>query len=78
MLRSSYGFHAHVHRFRLPYAYVAWHRLPALAARHGRTIVPVPVVFGALLSAHGTRGPAEVPAKRSYLLKDVYRKAHRA
>jgi 2-hydroxychromene-2-carboxylate isomerase len=57
---------------------VAWHRLPALAARHGRTIVPVPVVFGALLSAHGTRGPAEVPAKRSYLLKDVYRKAHRA
>jgi 2-hydroxychromene-2-carboxylate isomerase len=64
--------------FVSPYAYVAWRRLPALAARHGRAIVPVPVVFGALLSTHGIRGPAEVPAKRSYLLKDVYRKARRA
>jgi 2-hydroxychromene-2-carboxylate isomerase len=64
--------------FVSPYAYVAWQMLPAIAARHGRSLVPVPVVFGALLAEHGTLGPAEVPAKRSYLLKDVYRKAHRA
>ena len=61
-----------------PYAYVAWGRIHALAARHHRPVEPVPVVFGALLAAHGTRGPAEVPAKRAYLLKDVARKAHRA
>lgn len=61
-----------------PYAYVGWHRIQALAARCGRDIEPIPVVFGALLGAHGTKGPAEVPAKRRYLLKDVYRKAHQA
>jgi 2-hydroxychromene-2-carboxylate isomerase len=61
-----------------PYAYVAWRQLPAIAARHAQSIEPVPVVFGALLGAHGTRGPAEVPAKRRYLVKDVYRKARRA
>src|SRR5262245_41813988 len=61
-----------------PYAYLAWRLLPAVAARHGCGIDPVPVVFGALLGAHGTRGPAEVPAKRRYVIKDVYRKARRA
>ncbi len=61
-----------------PYAYLAWHQLPAIAERHAQSIEPVPVVFGALLGAHGTKGPAEVPAKRRYILKDVYRKARRA
>jgi 2-hydroxychromene-2-carboxylate isomerase len=61
-----------------PYAYIAWRQLPAIAARHGQAIEPVPVVFGALLGAHGTKGPAEVPAKRRYILHDVYRKARRA
>ena len=61
-----------------PYAYIAWHQLPAIAARHARSIEPVPVVFGALLGAHGTKGPAEVPAKRRYILKDAYRKARGA
>ena len=36
------------------------------------------MVFGALLGAHGTKGPAEVPAKRRYILKDAYRKARGA
>jgi len=61
-----------------PYAYIAWRQLPAIAARHRQAIEPVPVVFGALLGAHGTKGPAEVAAKRRYILKDVYRKARRA
>lgn len=64
--------------FVSPYAYIAWRRLPAIAARHAQRIEPVPVVFGALLGAHGNKGPAEIPAKRRYLLKDVYRKARRA
>jgi len=61
-----------------PYAYIAWRQLPAIAARHGQPVEPVPVVFGALLGAHGTKGPAEVVAKRRYILSDVYRKARRA
>jgi 2-hydroxychromene-2-carboxylate isomerase len=61
-----------------PYSYVAWHQIPAIAARHAQSIEPVPVLFGAVLDAHGTKGPAEVPAKRRYALKDVYRKARRA
>src|SRR3954464_389675 len=64
--------------FVSPYSYVAWHQLPAIAARHAQAIEPVPVLFGAVLDAHGTKGPAEVPAKRRYLFKDVYRKARRA
>jgi 2-hydroxychromene-2-carboxylate isomerase len=61
-----------------PYAYLAWRQLPAIAARHGEPIEPVPVLFGAMLTAHGTRGPAEVPAKRRYLITDIYRKAQLA
>jgi 2-hydroxychromene-2-carboxylate isomerase len=56
-----------------PYSYLASTQVRALAARHGRQVEPVPVVFGALLTAHGTRGPAEVTAKRDYLFKDVIR-----
>jgi 2-hydroxychromene-2-carboxylate isomerase len=64
--------------FVSPYSYVAWHRVKAVAAAHGRAIEPVPVVFGAILSAHGTLGPAEVPAKRAYVVKDTVRAAHAA
>jgi 2-hydroxychromene-2-carboxylate isomerase len=58
-----------------PYSYLASTQVRALAARHGREVEAVPVVFGALLSAHGTRGPAEVAAKRDYLFKDIIRLA---
>lgn len=58
-----------------PYAYLCWTQLGALAARHGARVVPVPTLLGRLLEANGTRGPAEVPRKRSYLLHDVARSA---
>ncbi len=58
-----------------PYAYLAWTQLPALAARHDAVLVPVPTLFAALLEANGTRGPAEVPRKRTYLMHDVSRSA---
>lgn len=61
-----------------PYAYVAWTQIHTVAARHGRTVTPIPVLFAALLNHHGQKGPAEIPAKRSYTFKDAYRKAHRA
>lgn len=60
-----------------PYAYLAWTQIHALAERGGVTVEPVPVLFAALLEAHGTRGPAEVPARRAYLIHDVARLAHR-
>jgi 2-hydroxychromene-2-carboxylate isomerase len=63
--------------FISPYAYLAWTQIHALAARHGRAVEPVPVLFAALLNHHGTKGPAEVPAKRSYIFKDVFRTASR-
>lgn len=64
--------------FISPYAYVAWHRVHAIAARHRRVVEPVPVLFAGLLAAHGTKGPAEVPAKRAYVFKDAARAAHAA
>lgn len=61
--------------FLSPYAYLAWKQLPALAARHGRVVEPVPVLFAALLNANGQKGPAEIAAKRVYVFKDTTRTA---
>lgn len=36
-----------------------------------------PVLFAGLLAAHGSKGPAEVPAKRAYTMRDVLRIAAR-
>jgi 2-hydroxychromene-2-carboxylate isomerase len=63
--------------FISPYAFLAWTQVHAVAARHDRTVEPIPILFAGLLEAHGTKGPAEVPAKRNYLFRDIYRKAHR-
>lgn len=63
--------------FVSPYAFIAWTQVHAIAERNGRTVVPVPVLFAGLLDAHGTKGPAEIPAKRTYTFRDAYRKAHR-
>ncbi|WP_223637125.1 2-hydroxychromene-2-carboxylate isomerase [Corallococcus sp. EGB] len=59
-----------------PYAYLAWLRMPAIAARHGRTVEPVPVLLAGLLNAVGSIGPAEIPAKRVYVFKQTFRIAH--
>jgi len=64
--------------FVSPYAYVAWFETLRVAREAGRAVQPTPVLFAGLLRAHGTLGPAEVPAKRAYVFKDAYRKAHRA
>jgi 2-hydroxychromene-2-carboxylate isomerase len=63
--------------FLSPYAFLAWTQIRAIAKRSGRSLEPVPVLFAALLDAHGQKGPAEIPAKRRYLFKDIARKAHR-
>lgn len=58
-----------------PYAYLAWCALPSLVARHGASLEPSPVLFAGLLEANGTKGPAEIPRKRTYLFHDVSRSA---
>ena len=63
--------------FVSPYAFIAWTQVHAIAERNGRTVTPIPVLFAGLLDAHGTKGPAEIPAKRTYTFRDAYRKAHR-
>jgi 2-hydroxychromene-2-carboxylate isomerase len=66
-------------RFHFDYissnAYLAWVVLPKLAAKYGRRLELVPVVFAKLLEAHGTLGPAEVPAKSLWMWKNNLRKA---
>jgi len=64
--------------FVSPYSYMAWTQLAALGVRVDREVEPVPVLFAGILGALGTKGPAEVPARRAYLAKDVMRAAHRA
>jgi 2-hydroxychromene-2-carboxylate isomerase len=62
--------------FISPYAYLGWRRIHDVAERHGLRVVPRPVLFAALLDAHGQRGPAEIPSKRVYTFKHVVRLAH--
>src|SRR3954464_16081207 len=64
--------------FISPYAYLAWTQAAALGARVGQDIQPRPVLFAGILNALGTKGPAEVPARRAYVMKDALRKADRA
>lgn len=59
-----------------PYSYLAWMKVQEIAARHGRALEPVPILFAAILDARGARGPAEEPARRAYLIKDLMRRAH--
>jgi 2-hydroxychromene-2-carboxylate isomerase len=63
--------------FISPYSYLAWTQTRASSARVGREIEPRPVLFAGILNALGTKGPAEVPARRAYVMKDILRAAHR-
>ena len=59
--------------FISPYSYLAWPRVRAACARRGLEVVPRPVLFAALLDHGGQRGPAEIPAKREWLVTDCLR-----
>jgi 2-hydroxychromene-2-carboxylate isomerase len=58
-------------------AYIAWTQIHDLAARYGRSVEPIPVLFAGLLNQHGQKGPAEIPAKAWWMAKDLLRKAAR-
>jgi 2-hydroxychromene-2-carboxylate isomerase len=61
--------------YESPNAFLAWKELPKLAARHNCAIEIVPVLYAALLDAHGTVGPGEAPAKGGWMMTNVLRKA---
>jgi 2-hydroxychromene-2-carboxylate isomerase len=60
-----------------PYAWLASKAVERIEAA-GAQLMFQPVLFAALLSAHGNIGPAEVPAKRRYIFRDVMREAAHA
>ncbi|HEY3594443.1 MAG TPA: 2-hydroxychromene-2-carboxylate isomerase [Polyangiaceae bacterium] len=64
--------------FISPYSYLAWTQVHALGARSGHEVNPRPVLLAGILGSLGTKGPAEVPPRRAYFVKDVIRAAHRA
>ena len=54
-----------------PYAYLAFERLPEALMGHSVQVRYRPVLFAALLKAHGQLGPAEIPAKRDWTYRHV-------
>ena len=50
--------------FISPFAFLQWPKIRALMATD--PVVPVPIVFGAVLGAIGQKGPAEIPGKRTF------------
>lgn len=58
-----------------PYAWLAFGPVKSLCIQKSATFRPVPVLFAGLLNHHGQKGPAEIPAKRIYLMNDVSRRA---
>src|SRR5690606_15009252 len=47
------------------------------AAERGDTVILSPVLFAGLLHHHGQLGPAEIQAKRRWLVRDTLRRAQR-
>lgn len=63
--------------FVSPYTWLALMQAERFAGEHGVRWELRPVVYAALLGAHGLLGPAETPAKRRYTFHDVARCAER-
>ena len=55
-------------------AYLAWSQLQALSGDLDVIVRPRPVLFAGLLKAHQNVGPAEIPAKRTWMFKNILRK----
>jgi 2-hydroxychromene-2-carboxylate isomerase len=56
-------------------AYLASTQIRGLAARHACEVEAVPVLLAGMLDATGSRGPAENPLKREYIIRDMARLA---
>ena len=53
--------------FISPFSYLHWQKVKALP----EVVTPVPIVFGAVLSACGQKGPAEIAGKREFTYRHV-------
>ena len=62
--------------FISPYAYLAFHQLPATLEGRNLHVNYRPVLFAGLLRHHGQLGPAEIPAKREWTYRQVQWLAH--
>lgn len=61
--------------FVSPFSYLHWQKIRPLVEA-GR-VDAVPIVFGAVLHAHGIRGPAEIPKKREFIYRQALWQAAR-
>jgi len=61
--------------FISPYSYLAWTQIHALAGHREWAVDPIPTLLAALLAHGQTKGPAEIPDKRVYLVADTIRTA---
>jgi 2-hydroxychromene-2-carboxylate isomerase len=61
--------------FSSPYSYIASEWIPALAARHGRTVQWQAILLGATFQVTEIRSPVEYPLKREYTMRDFERSA---
>jgi 2-hydroxychromene-2-carboxylate isomerase len=60
-----------------PAAYLAWTQLPALCASAGSRIDYRPMLLGGVFQATGNQSPMTVPAKGSYMQRDLALHAQR-
>ena len=60
-----------------PAAYIAWHRLPKIAAEEAASIDYRPMLLGGVFQATNNHSPMTVPAKGRYMMVDLERFAHR-
>src|SRR5579863_2500266 len=61
--------------FLSPYAYLAWTQINEMTSQYEWAVREEPILLAALLAHGQTKGPAEIPAKRRYMVADVVRKA---
>ncbi len=62
--------------FISPFAYLHWPKVKALMAE--REVVPVPILFAAVLDTRGQKGPAEIPSKREFTYRHALWQARQA
>jgi 2-hydroxychromene-2-carboxylate isomerase len=60
-----------------PAAYLAWTQLPAIATATGATIAWRPMLLGGVFKATGNASPVTIPAKGTWLTRDLARFATR-
>jgi len=61
--------------FISPFSYLHWQKIRGLATQ--QPVELVPILFAAVLTAHGQKGPAEIPGKREFTYRHVLWQARR-